>query len=384
MDNIKILENLAIEVRYSSPKTYIGSIYILLNMVNQKVYVGQTVQSLNKRLCRHKSNANLGCTEPIYNAIRKYGWNNFKYYVVYQTQEVDDREIISKELDDKEKYYISYFNSTNNKYGYNILLGGAGRTGSINNSSSIEILQFTIEGDFVKEWPSMHEVERQLGYSHKSISYFNYGNPRKSSYKGFLWIKKSQYYDGIFDDYHPCCKAVSCYNIKGEFLQDFESQVEASKFYNINISQISNCCLGKILTTKDLIFIFSEDSIEERIELIQKNSKILTRINNRHNTEDRRILQYSIFGELLGEYNNSEEASKFCNVRKSDINKVAKGLKNTEFGSIWIFEDEYSEEVLKNRIEIINKHQPSLGKLLKKYYNNKKFQPVGICVRDYE
>ena len=70
-------------------------------------------------------------------------------------------------------------------------------------------------------------------------------------------------------------------------------------------------------------------------------------------------------------------------LRKSDINKVAKGLKNTEVGSIWVFKDEYSLENLQNRIDIINKHKPSLGKLLKKYYNNK-FQPIGICIRNYE
>lgn len=230
----------------------------------------------------------------------------------------------------------------------------------------------------------MHEIERQLGYSHKSISYFNYGTPRKSSYKGFLWIKKSQYYDGIFDDYSSCCKSVSCYNINGEFLQGFKSLTKASKFYNVDLCQVSNCCLGKILTVKDLIFIFSEDNIEDRIKLIKNNSKILNRINNRNNTKDRPILQYSVFGDLIKEYNSSEEASKILNIRKSDINKSAKGLKNTELGSIWIFKDEYTEELLKNRIKIINNHQPSLGKLLKKYYNNKEFKPIKISIRDYE
>lgn len=384
MNNLKIIEKLKIEPKCCSSQTYIGSIYILLNMINQKVYVGQTVQDINKRLYRHKSNAKLGYTEPIYNAIRKYGWDNFNWYIIYQTEEVNNRDNIVEELNDKETYYISYFNSTDKKYGYNILSGGAGRPGSINNSSSIEILQFTTKGEFVKEWPSMHEIERRLGYSNKSISYFNYGSPRKSSYKGFLWIQKKQYYDGVFDDYIPSHRAVSSYTIDGVFLQDFETQTKAAEFYNINLCQISSCCSGKILTTHNLIFIFSEDNINFRIKLIKDNPKILSRISNKSNTDNRPILQYSIFGDLIREYNSTEEAAKICNVRQANINKVAKNLKNTEFGSIWIFKDEYSKGNLINRIKIINNHPPSLGKLLKTYYEDKKFKPVGVCIRDYE
>lgn len=384
MNNLEILEKLSIVAKKASVQNYIGSIYVLCNTINQKVYVGQTVQVIDKRLERHKSNAKLGCSEPIYNAIRKYGWENFKSFIIYQTSEVSTREEIFKELNDKEVYYIDYFKSTDKKHGYNICLGGAGKTGTINNSSSIQILQFTLEGEFIKEWKSMHEIERQLGFSHKSISYFNYGTPRKSSYKGYLWIKKSEYYDGVFDDYMPSSKAVSCYDINGKFLQDFESQTKASEYYKIGLTQISNSCIGKILTASDMIFIFSEDSIDQRLELIKQNSKIINRITNRANTKNREILQFSVFGELISKFSSSEEAANLYHVRKSDINKVAKGLKNTEVGSIWIFKDEYSIENLKNRINIINKHKPSLGKLLKKYYNNSKFQPIGICVRDYE
>ena len=54
--------------------------------------------------------------------------------------------------------------------------------------NSIPILQFSKDGTFVKEWPSAHEAERQLGIFHSNICYCLKG--RLKSAGGFVWRYK--------------------------------------------------------------------------------------------------------------------------------------------------------------------------------------------------
>lgn len=58
--------------------------------------------------------------------------------------------------------------------------------GAINGKkSSIPILQFTKDGEFMKEWPSAREAGRQLGIAHQSICQCCKG--RHKSAGGFVW-----------------------------------------------------------------------------------------------------------------------------------------------------------------------------------------------------
>src|ERR1700676_2962873 len=87
-------------------------IYILRNTINNKIYIGQTRRLLKKRLNNYTKN------QPhIYNAIKKYGKNNFYYEVltVAHTQEITDYWEI---------YFIEKYNSTNLDIGFNLKTGG--------------------------------------------------------------------------------------------------------------------------------------------------------------------------------------------------------------------------------------------------------------------
>lgn len=59
---------------------------------------------------------------------------------------------------------------------------------AIKEKLSIPILQFSKDGTFVKEWPSVSETERQLGISHSNICHCLKG--RKKSAGGFVWRYK--------------------------------------------------------------------------------------------------------------------------------------------------------------------------------------------------
>ena len=61
-----------------------GIIYKITNNDNGKIYIGQTTNSFEERMRQHKDQANnLNNTNPLYCAIRKYGWDNFTKEILY-------------------------------------------------------------------------------------------------------------------------------------------------------------------------------------------------------------------------------------------------------------------------------------------------------------
>jgi hypothetical protein len=106
-----------------------GIVYKISNLINGKVYIGKTkeyrgdsVFGINGRFEQHKKCAILGkygCPL-LNNAIRKYGPENFviEKLLNCSLEEVDDKEIET----------IKQYDSTNRDIGYNIALGGGGRS----------------------------------------------------------------------------------------------------------------------------------------------------------------------------------------------------------------------------------------------------------------
>ena len=92
-----------------------GYIYIITNDINNKVYIGQTINPLNVRFREH-INKSKHHRSKFYNAIQKYGEEHFRIRAI--------EECDAKLLNEKEKFYIKKHNSFHN--GYNSTLGGEG------------------------------------------------------------------------------------------------------------------------------------------------------------------------------------------------------------------------------------------------------------------
>lgn len=89
-----------------------NGIYKITNSLNEKVYVGQTTTSLKKRFHGHCYD---DAKNPINLAIKKYGKDNFKIELL--------EEVLTKDLDSKEQFYIKTLN-TLSPNGYNLRTGG--------------------------------------------------------------------------------------------------------------------------------------------------------------------------------------------------------------------------------------------------------------------
>jgi len=89
-----------------------SGIYLILNLIDYKAYVGQSV-NLKKRISVHKSTlrGNYHENEHLQRAYNKYGSDNFLFEILEEC-DVDS-------LDEREIFWISEFNSTDRELGYN-------------------------------------------------------------------------------------------------------------------------------------------------------------------------------------------------------------------------------------------------------------------------
>ena len=81
----------------------ICGIYQIENLINHKKYIGKSVD-IYRRWKHHKFllNSNLHYNSHLQSSWNKYGEKNFKFTIIDICNELD--------LDDKEKYYIMFFN----------------------------------------------------------------------------------------------------------------------------------------------------------------------------------------------------------------------------------------------------------------------------------
>ncbi len=88
----------------------IGEIYIITNIQNNKIYIGQTIRPVEYRFHRHINDAlNNKLDTHFARAIRKYGPQSFKLEVIDNAKTQD-------ELNQKEQYWIRFYDSVNKGY----------------------------------------------------------------------------------------------------------------------------------------------------------------------------------------------------------------------------------------------------------------------------
>lgn len=162
-------------------------IYMHRNKINKKVYIGQTKRPLIKRW--GNNGAGYKGQGYFYNAIQKYGWDNFEHIVLFDN-------INSPKIADRyEEYLIYLYDSTNQKYGYNLRKGGSN---SISVNTVKSVFKYSKDGLFLKKYDSISYAENDTGILGSSISLCCNGDLKSAG--GFMWRYK--YYDQIekYDD----------------------------------------------------------------------------------------------------------------------------------------------------------------------------------------
>lgn len=122
----------------------LGVIYKWTNIINNKSYIGATIQP-EKRYKAHLIASN-NPVYPFHKALNEFGLESFKY------EEIEN--IDESLLDEREKYWISYYDSYKN--GYNNSSGGEGHA----HSKHSEETKKKIGISHHKYWNSLSEDEK--------------------------------------------------------------------------------------------------------------------------------------------------------------------------------------------------------------------------------
>jgi group I intron endonuclease len=132
----------------------IYTIYKITNLVNGKIYIGQTSKTAEQRFVKHKLNAKNGLDTYLYRAIRKHGEDHFVIESIFITFDMDAADFYEKHFIRECKSYVI----DNPTIGYNMTRGGDGidsETGSI-----IQKARFQ-SGNHNWAQPEWSEVNRQ-------------------------------------------------------------------------------------------------------------------------------------------------------------------------------------------------------------------------------
>lgn len=125
-------------------------IYQITNDINEKIYVGKTEFSIEKRFKEHCRDAFKERNEkrPLYSAMRKYGIEHFHIELIEETDNPEEREV----------YWIEQKRSFKN--GYNATLGGDGK----------RYCDYDLIYSLYKEGLNIKEVAKILNYSTDTCS----------------------------------------------------------------------------------------------------------------------------------------------------------------------------------------------------------------------
>lgn len=189
-------------------KEYYGIIYKIENIITNTVYIGQTSnpKGFNGRYLyqgagiervynylKSKKERDVYYNPYLLRSIEKYGLNAFT------VEEIYDMATTHEELNEKERYYISKFDSFKN--GYNLTCGGDGILGckSADCKNSKSVCQLSLDGELVKIWDCATDAVKELNISASSISNVCKNKKRRKggdvskTAGGFVWVFEKDY-----------------------------------------------------------------------------------------------------------------------------------------------------------------------------------------------
>lgn len=217
-------------------------IYKATNQINNKVYIGQTSTSLEQRKKQHIYNATHKIKKSyFYSALQSYGVDNFNWEILEDNLNIEN-------LNERECYWINYYQSNNPDFGYNMTSGGD-NADNLDKWRQKNSEQMHIEAK--KGWEKMRQYllahpeideQRKIKAKQKAQEYAakHLIEIKQRSYNVYLQHKEQQE-ETLRKSREARMKAVQC--IETQII--YPSLQEAGRQTNISPSNIKYCCDGK-------------------------------------------------------------------------------------------------------------------------------------------
>lgn len=239
-------------------KNAIIGIYKITNKETGNVYVGQST-NIERRKKQYTYPNETKQQIRLNRSIQKYGIEAHEFEIL--------EECILELLDDREIYWGNFYESLGPK-GLNCKLGqGRGvfsdelkeRMKISNSRKRIKpILQYSLKGEFIKEWEALKDAEKFLNVdNHSNISACCQG--KQYTAFGFIWRLKESEEFPLKIKAAPHKRSVQQFDKTNILIKEWDDYLDAAKKYNIHFSGISNCCTGKQKSAAGFIWKFKEN-----------------------------------------------------------------------------------------------------------------------------
>lgn len=212
-----------------------AKIYKITNLVNDKIYVGQTYKSIEERFKRHCAEARWKNKKkmPIVFALAKYGFQNFSIHLLEEL----DISLTKQEVDAKEVYWGIQLN-TISPNGYNLRLGESSPIMSDETKQKIRLAHLgkkvTIETKL--RLSESHKGFKVTQQTKDKLSAINKGKTPSENTKKGASLKNAKHYTLI----SPEGIITKIFNMR-----------KFAKLHNLSTTRLSNLAKGKILVYKD-------------------------------------------------------------------------------------------------------------------------------------
>lgn len=195
-------------------------IYKIENKINNKIYIGKTLLTIEKRFKKHKNDSTRerNLNRPLYRAMNKYGIDNFEISMLEECE-----NLIANE---REIFFIEQYESF--KYGYNATIGGDGK----------QFIDYDLVVDTYRNLKNITKTAKSL-------------NICISSVKNILSLKNIP-----IEKVVPKGISVNMYSLDKNYIASFASSKEAARYIIALLnkkpssiggvsSQIMEVCRGK-------------------------------------------------------------------------------------------------------------------------------------------
>ena len=216
-----------------------------------KSYIGQSVD-LQKRKYAFLRFGNIYGGQKINCARKKYHHKSLWNYTILEYCGIDD-------LDEREEYYISLYNTINN--GYNCESGG--HENKIVSDETKDKMSDAKKGKYCGENSPLYgkhltdEHKRKISEARKGEKHPMYGKHRDDATKDKIRLRHN--------------KAVVQYTKEGEFVAEYESALIAKEKTGINNRHIGACCRGMRKSAGGFKWTFKNPPLLNKNEGLNKN-----------------------------------------------------------------------------------------------------------------
>ena len=227
-----------------------GYIYKTTDLTNNKIYIGQTNETIEKRFKRHMGYQKDDHDTKFYRAVRKYGTENF--YI-----EQIDKATTQDELDEKELYWINKLDAVNTGYNTKAVKGKCG-------------------GDTLSNHPNKDVILEKIRQS-------KIGDKNPMRINGGLKGERNGMY-GKRGSETPSARKCVAINKDTEEVLEFDTLLDIKNHFNVTtLGMVTMRCQGKTKSPyKGYYFKYYEDYVKSQstIESYTHHDDVENKVSN--------------------------------------------------------------------------------------------------------